>query len=444
MFESAELGHEISDKDFKKEELKLRAALLEAQFELYESARFETIVLIGGVDGAGKGPTVNTLNAWMDARLILTNAMGPPTEEERERPPMWRFWRALLPKEKVGVFFGSWYTRPIIDRVMGHSDDADLDRALEEIIRFETMLAEEGALVLKFWMHLSKKRQKKRLKRLEKDPHLSWKVTDQDWERFEHYDEFVSTSAHSIRLTNSAHAPWIVVEGEDANFRELTVGKTILHSLRDRLDNPGAKVVARQPPIDQPIDGLRIVNGLDMTKSVEKKDYEKELVKLQGRLNALARDKRFQKDHALVAVFEGPDAAGKGGSIRRTIAALDARFYRVIPIAAPTDEERAHPYLWRFWRRIPMRGHWTIYDRSWYGRVLVERVEGFAPERDWMRAYREINDFEAELARHGVIVAKFWLHITAEEQLARFNDRKKIAHKKFKLTDEDWRNRDTW
>ena len=443
MFESAELGHKVAKKVYDAEVPDLREALLDAQFDLAETRRCPVIILIGGVDGAGKGPTVNMLNYWMDPRHIETNGMGPPTDEEKERPPMWRFWRVLPPSGKIGIFFGSWYTHPIVNRVYGRSDDADLERSIDEIVRFETMLAAEGALLLKFWFHLSKKAQKKRLKALEQDPKSRWRVADTDWERLKLYDTFRSISELALRRTSKGHAPWFVVEGGDERYRNLTVGKTLLAALRERLDNPAVVPVNTAPPPPPNVDGREIVNTLDLGQKLPKKRYETKLEELQGRLNKLSRDTKF-RDHAMVAVFEGNDAAGKGGAIRRITSALDARFYRVVRVAAPTEEERLHPYLWRFWRHIPRRGHSTIFDRSWYGRVLVERVEGFAPEDDWMRAYGEINDFEEELVAYGCVVAKFWLAIDKDEQERRFKEREALGYKRFKLTEEDWRNRDKW
>ncbi len=180
-----------------------------------------------------------------------------------------------------------------------------------------------------------------------------------------------------------------------------------------------------------------------MGLSLDKTRYREKLARAQAKLNQLHR-KALERGVSTVLVFEGPDAAGKGGAIRRLTAALDARHVQVIPIAAPTDEERAHHYLWRFWRHLSRAGRVTIFDRSWYGRVLVERVEGFASEEEWRRAYAEINDFEEQLIEHGTVLRKFWLHITKEEQLARFQAREKTPYKRWKLTDEDWRNRERW
>ncbi|RQW82021.1 MAG: polyphosphate:AMP phosphotransferase, partial [Geobacter sp.] len=197
------------------------------------------------------------------------------------------------------------------------------------------------------------------------------------------------------------------------------------------------------PPIIPKIDTLSVLNRLDLSQKMGKKKYEEALEKYQGKLNLLTREAAFRKI-SVVLVFEGLDAAGKGSTIRRITAGLDARYYRVIPTAAPTDEERAQPYLWRFWRYLPRLGHFAIFDRSWYGRVLVERVEGFCSPADWMRAYGEINDFEEQLIRNRTIVLKFWLHISREEQLRRFKERENTAFKSFKITPEDWRNREKW
>lgn len=445
MFESAELGHKIDKETYDAEVPALREALLDAQFDLAEKAKFPVIILIGGVDGAGRGDTVNLLNEWMDPRFIQTHGMGDPSDEEMERPMMWRFWRALPPKGKIGVFLGSWYTWPILNRVNGLTKTADLDQSLERAKRLEKMLTDEGALIIKFWLHLSKEKQEARLKLLEKNPKTRWRVTKRDWEHYKLYDKFLSVHESVIRHTSTAEAPWIIVEGADARYRSLTVGKVILEALRKRLAevDEKKKVVVRAAPLLPSIDKLHLLKTLDLTQKIEKKKFAEELEKYQGKLAMLTRDPRF-KEITVVAVFEGNDAAGKGGSIRRITSAVDARQYQVVPIAAPTEEERAQPYLWRFWRHVPRKGRVTIFDRSWYGRVLVERVEKFCSEADWMRAYHEINDFEAQLSRHNVVVVKFWLTISKEEQLRRFEDRKKTGFKRFKITDEDWRNREKW
>ena len=443
MFESAELGHTIDKKTYEAEAPALRESLLEAQYELAQQASFPVILLVAGVDGAGKGDTVNLLNEWMDPRNIQVAAMDLPTDEERERPPMWRFWRALPPKGRLGVFFGSWYSAPILLRVSGEMKFSMLTQRLDEIVRFERMLSNEGALILKFWFHLSKDTQKKRLKTLERNPHTHWRVTQADWDRFRQYDVLRKVSEHVLRESSTAFAPWTVIEGADYRYRNLTTGRILLAAVQQRLAHPQPVATGVGAPLQPDIDNVNLIRSLDMDQSLTKKAYEKKLAEYQGRLNKLLRAEAFH-DRSLVVVFEGSDAAGKGGAIRRICRALDARQYSVISVAAPSEDDRAHPYLWRFWRCLPRRGKVAVFDRSWYGRVLVERVEGLCSEVDWMRAYSEINDFEEQLADSSMVLAKFWLTITRDEQRRRFEERERIGFKRYKITDEDWRNRNKW
>ena len=444
MFESAELGHKLDKKTYAKEAARLRADLLDMQYDVKTAGKFSVVVLINGVEGAGKGETANLLNAWMDPRHIETHAFPPPSDEERERPPMWRFWRALPPKGKIGIFVGNWYTDPVVARVRGAIKNAELTVAIDDILRFEKMLTDENVLVIKFWFHLSKDGQKKRLKSLEKDPKTRWRVSKHDWKLFDEYDHYVEISEHVLRETSSGYAPWTVIDGSDENYRTISVTRHLLDSVRRRLAQKDEKKKSSSvAPFERALDGRDLINSLDLTQKLSAKKYQSELEKWQGRLNLLARDPRF-REHSVIAVFEGNDAAGKGGTIRRITGAIDARWYDIVPVAAPTEEERAHTYQWRFWRNLPRRGRIVIFDRSWYGRVLVERVEGFCSEVDWMRAYAEINDFENQLNRNGIIVVKFWMAISAEEQLKRFKEREKTRFKRFKITQEDWRNRDKW
>lgn len=441
MFESAELGHKVSKEVWEREVPALREALLDAQYDLTVT-KVPVIILVAGVDGAGKSETVNTLNEWMDPRHIQTYGLDEPTDEERERPHMWRFWRILPPKGRIGIFDGSWYTWPILERACGRSKTSNLDQDMGRVARFEQMLINEGALVLKFWMHLSKEAQKKRLKGLEKDPKTRWRVTPRDWKHFEMYDTFRQVAERALRSTSTAEAPWIVVEATDPRYQKLTVGKILLERIRARLDQP-APLPANVAPPRASIDSMNVLKAMDLTQRMEKDEYEEQLLDLQGRLNVLARHRNLRK-HSVVLVFEGVDAAGKGGSIRRITQSLDARRYHIHPTAAPTEEERAQPYLWRFWRNLPPAGQVAIFDRSWYGRVLVERVEGLCAEADWQRAYSEINDFEDQLVRSQSILLKFWLSISQEEQLRRFAERQVTPFKRFKITAEDWRNREKW
>ncbi len=490
MFRTAELGQKVSKAEFDAVAHGLRTELLELQQSLRD-ADFPVVVVFAGVDGAGKSESVNLLNEWMDPRWIVTRAYGPPSDEESERPPYWRFWRDLPPKGMLGLFLSCWYSRPILDRVHGETSAAEFDEQLDEVIAFEKMLADDGVLILKFWMHLGKEAQKRRFKALERDPLQSWRITKADWRNWKDYDKFSAAAERVIMHTGTGTAPWLIVEGEDARYRSLTVLTALRDAIRKQIvvraahrkaleevrasqaKGHAAELVAAPadapdclaPP--PPKDGARpkrtgrekaaaasaapsenlprrtVLDVLDMNLSLSGKDYRRALGTAQAELNALQREARDRKVSTML-VFEGWDAAGKGGAIRRVTAALDARDYRVIPIAAPTDEERAQHYLWRFWRHLPRAGRFIVFDRSWYGRVLVERIEGFASDEQWMRAYAEITAFEEQLVSHGTAVAKFWLHITKDEQYRRFKLREETAYKRWKLTDEDWRNRAHW
>jgi polyphosphate:AMP phosphotransferase len=443
MFESAEIGHKLDKTAFREAVPVLRAALQEAQVDLFTQHKFPVVVLISGQDGAGKGETINVLYEWMDPRFLSTLAFSEPSDEERERPPMWRYWRSLPPKGRIGIFAGSWYSDPIRERILGEISLKELDARAQQINRFEEMLVNEGALVLKFWFHLTKDGQRERLKALESDPRTAWRVTQWNWDRLKTYDQLQDVAGHLLRITNTAAAPWVVVEGSDDRYRSLTVGQVLLDALKRRLASPERPQGAVAPMVRVAVDQRTVLSELDLTQALSEKDYKDELAKWQGKLSELVRDERF-KNRSLVCAFEGADAAGKGGAIRRIAAAMDARQYQVTPVAAPTEEERAQPHLWRFWRHLPRHGHVAIFDRTWYGRVLVERVEGFCSESDWLRGYTEINDFEHEMIDAGVIVVKFWLQISQEEQLRRFQEREKIDFKRFKITQEDWRNREKW
>jgi polyphosphate:AMP phosphotransferase len=305
------------------------------------------------------------------------------------------------------------------------------------------MLVSEGTLLIKLWFHLSKKAQKKRMQELASRKRTAWRVTPEDWKHFKRYDAFIDASEDAVRGTSSGEAPWNVIEGSDHEYRSLTAGRLLEDALRTRLEGKKPDIAPPAPPPPPPIDGRTLLGSYDYTRTLSRKEYDTKLARLQRDLGLLTRSKKM-RDRSLVMVFEGMDAAGKGSTIRRITHALDARFYRVIPVAAPSEEERAQPYLWRFWRQIPGHGRAVIFDRSWYGRVLVERVEKFASEFDWMRAYGEINQFEEQLAESGAIVCKFWMSITPQQQLIRFKGRQKVAYKRFKITAEDWRNRKKW
>lgn len=439
MFESAELGQKLSAEEYKKTEPQIRAEMLDIQRSL-KSAQLSVLVIISGVDGAGKGETVNLLHEWFDPRYLNAVAFGTPTDEESSRPEYWRFWRELPPKGRIGIFFGSWYTEPIVNRALKNINKQEFYREIQRINATEKMMADDGILIVKFWFHLSKEAQKKRLKKLESQPETEWRVTKTDWKNFKRYERFRDISGEAVAATDTPEAPWKIVEGADARWRTVMVTQYLLNQIRSKLtQSPGHQAEQMPKPERMPI---TILDKLDLNLKSED-DYKTQLLRCQGRLNKLFRQAK-NKGIACALVFEGWDAAGKGSAIRRITPALDARDYQIIPVAAPTDEEKARHYLWRFWRWLPPKGKITIFDRSWYGRVLVERVEGFASAAEWQRAYAEINAFEEQLCSDGMLLIKYWLHIDQDEQLRRFKERETVPYKQFKITEEDYRNREKY
>jgi polyphosphate:AMP phosphotransferase len=440
MFEAAELGRKISRTDFDKIEPELHTNLLTVQREL-RGTKIPVIIIVSGVEGAGKGEVVNRLNEWLDTRGIETTAYWVESDEERERPAFWRFWRRLPARGTIGIMFGSWYTRPIIDFVFKRIDQAEYEKQLQRISKFEQMLADDNALIIKFWFHMSEKEQRKKLEKENKD-HRHTPLLKKFSKR---YKQFAHASEHAIRMTDQGASPWYVIEATDRRYRDITVGNILLEAMKQKIEQvkkDSAPIKVKSAGVKMP-NKLTVLDGVDLQRTLSPKTYEKQLEKYQQLFYRLTWAAR-QKKRSTIAVFEGWDAAGKGGAIRRMTGAMDARLYKAISVAAPTDEERGHHYLWRFWRHLPLAGYVTIYDRSWYGRILVERVEKFAREDEWRRAYQEINDFEEQLLEHGIILNKFWLHISKEEQLRRFKEREKTPWKMHKITEEDWRNRDRW
>ncbi|MGC9457749.1 MAG: polyphosphate:AMP phosphotransferase [Halothiobacillaceae bacterium] len=450
MFQAAELGRALSKEAFEELEPELRARVLEAQIALRESGH-SVLVIIEGMDGAGRGSLVNRLYGWFDPRGLETHTFWDPSDEELERPYLWRYWRAMPPVGEIGIFMGGWYRDLVTDAVHERIDHPTLDRRLQEISELERMLALDNVIVLKFWLHLPEEVQRERLENEDSTPDDRWgKKGRRKAPKFR--KRFVEIGERVMRGSDTALAPWFLVEATDARYRDVTVAQTIVRTLAEHGGELGelrrmtrqTSESRRAPAMPYESSAMRtVLDNVDLDLRIGKSDYKKELAKLQASLRDLAW-KAFEDGRSTVVVFEGWDAAGKGGAIRRLTAGLDARLYRTAQYGAPTEVERRYPYLWRFWRDLPRDGRILIFDRSWYGRVLVERVEGFATDFDWQRAYREINAFEHELTRHGVRLAKFWLHIDKDEQLARFKEREETPYKQHKITEEDWRNREKW
>jgi len=442
MFEALETGKALSRERYNELRKSLRADLVRTQFELREQP-FPVIVIVAGVDGAGKGAAVHRINEWMDPRLIETSAFWLHSDEEESRPYFWRFWRHMPPKGRMGIFLQSWYSKPWYAAMEGAMSEAEFGDTLREIEAFERMLTDDGALLIKIWLHVSRKTQHMQLAEEAPRKQQNPRVPGDPKQWWKRYPRAMDVSEQLIRATDVSHSPWHLVEAEDRYYRDVTVNQIILDKLTSRL----AITEPERPAIS--VSDVRrngqptILDRVDLSQSLTRDDYQKQLKERQAELQDLAW-KASRKQRSVVAVFEGWDAAGKGSAIRRVTGAMDPRLYRLVQFAAPTDEERAHHYLWRFWRRLQRDGVATLFDRSWYGRVLVERIEEYARADEWQRAYNEINLFEQQIVDHGSVLLKFWIHISPEEQLARFKDRESQPHKQHKITEEDWRNREKW
>ncbi|VCU71734.1 thymidylate kinase [Pigmentiphaga humi] len=442
MFQQAELDPVLADAEYKRREPALRIALLQSQYDLLRKRDRALLVVVAGVDGAGKGSAINQLNEWMDPRHIRTLAFGDPSADEAQRPPMWRYWNALPALGQTGIVFGSWYAPLFLEAARKKPDMNRIEAMAAEIARFEAMLAGERVQVLKLWYHLSREAQAARIQSQLANPATAWRVSEADLEVPRKFKRLRAAGQIVLESTHTPHAPWRVVPSANERLRTIETAGAVLEALRRKLPAaprkppaiPGAQSGHGEAPALEPVpDARKLDDGV----------YERQLAAWQARLSAQVRRKRFRK-RSLVLVFEGVDAAGKGGAIRRVAHALDVRDLEIVPISAPSDDERAHPYLWRFWRHLPLHGRVCIFDRSWYGRVLVERVDGLIPPATWKRAYVEINDFEEQLRRGGAVVIKFWLAISRDEQLRRFHERRDSPFKQFKLTPDDWRNRRKW
>lgn len=438
----------ISKKIYEARTAQLRERLVRLQVELKEQ-HFKILLIVAGVAGAGRGDVLNTLGGWLDPRGTETFSFQDASDDEHRRPFLWRFWRSLPVAGKIGVYAGSWYTETLNEEAKTKKELAALDADLDDIRSFEKALVDDDTLVVKIWLNLDKHTQRERFKKLESDENTAWRVTEEDWRHHRIYDRLERTAVHILRSTHQAGATWTVVDAQDERARNLAVGELIVEKFDAHhrqlaalaRTRPKAKADPRPKPLR--VFGRRRLAGLPLDQRLTAAEYEEKRDKWLGRLNAAVRDAQ-KAGRAIVFVFEGWDAAGKGGAIRRLTSAIDVRDFRVYPVAKPTEEEYAHHYLWRFWRHIPRDGQVAIFDRSWYGRVMVERLEGFCRPDEWKRAFGEINEFESQLVEHGQIVVKFWLQISREEQLARFRAREHTAFKQHKINDEDWRNRRKW
>ena len=444
MLDHVDLSKKINKEAYKEvfPEMEIRLGALQ---RAAQKAGVPVILVFEGWDTAGKGRLINRLTQALDPRGFKVHATSAPDQMERHYPWLWRFWRRTPAAGRVAIFDRSWYGRVLVERMRKLTPKAEWREAFDEIVHFERQLADSGAVIVKFWLHIDRREQKSRLKEIEKTPALSWKVDKDEWQQNKDYDRWLVAVEEMLENTSTAHAPWTVVEATQNRFARVKVFETVSNAVSaelERRESAPAKEFQPMPvPVDSPTRQHTILDQIDLTQTLQREEYDRQRDELQGRIFELEH-RLYQARIPMVIVYEGQDAAGKGGNIRRLTRGLDPRGYEVVPVAAPTDEEKDRHYLWRFWRALPKAGHIAIFDRSWYGRVLVERVEGFCAEDDWRRAFREINEFERNLVDFGTVLVKFWLQIDREEQLRRFEARQEDPYKQWKITDEDWRNRE--
>ncbi|WP_418971335.1 polyphosphate:AMP phosphotransferase [Allofournierella sp.] len=399
------------------------------------------LVLVEGWGAAGKGSMIGRVIRQIDPRFFSVNSMSAPTEEEQRFPFLHRYMAAIPEAGKFAFLDSGWMDEVVKARLRDHLEGEKYEKRIASVNRFERTLTDNGYLVMKLFLHIGRKEQKKRIERLLEDADTAWRVSYSDRWQNKHYDECLTVFEEYMRATNLPSSPWYVVDAAEKKWAELQILETLCAGIETALHNESLAVSLLQNTF--PLRTMPKLSQVELDKTLPGEEYEARKKELQKRLSQL-HNRLYLKKVPVILVYEGWDAAGKGGNIKRVTAALDARGYQVNPIASPEPHEKARHYLWRFWTRLPKAGHIAIFDRSWYGRVMVERIEGFCAENDWQRAYNEINEFEAELADWGAVILKFWVHIDKDTQLARFKARQECPEKQWKITDEDWRNREKW
>lgn len=459
MLEKIDLNKKIEKKESKAVIEKLSTKLSYLQ-RICKEKQIPIAIVFEGFGASGKGTMINQLIQPLDPRGFLVYSIQRPTDEEIKRPYLCRFFSKLPSKGRITLFDRSWYRKVLNDRIDKITSKEELECAFDDINNFEKLLTDDGMIIIKFFLYITKKEQKERFDKLMKSKETAWRVKKRDLRQNEQYRGYLKMNNEMLENTDTKNAPWTIIEAMDFNYAQVKVMKMVVARLEEELlkrndllkvQNQVTRIgnteldISTYPNEMEYDEDVRthVLAGIDLSKDISKEDYKKKLHKL-GKKLALLHSDMHRKKVSVILVFEGWDASGKGGAIKRITKNLDPRGYEVIPISAPNDIERAHHYLWRFYNRFPKAGHLAIYDRSWYGRVLVERVEGFCSEEEWRRAYHEINEMEKHLHNSGALILKFWLHIDKDEQERRFKARQLNPEKTWKITKEDWRNREKW
>lgn len=459
MLEKVDLSKKLSKEEYKEKMLHLETRIGQLQREC-KALKIPIMIVFEGFGAAGKGLQIGRLIQSMDPRGFHVFPIKNETEEERMHPFLWRFWTKTPEKGRIAIYDGSWYRRALIDRFEKRTKEKELPEAFHSINSFEKQLTDDGTVIIKLFLDISRKEQKKRFEKLQKNKETAWRVTQGDLERNAKYNEYAAMMEDMLFKTDTDYAPWTIIEATDRRFATVKIYTTVIKAMADQIeklarqkkkvtadqeteDHMNVSEVAREADKELRELQVSILSKADLSLKYSREEYEEKLDKLQKKIEKL-HGELYRRRIPVVLGFEGWDAGGKGGAIKRLTAKMDARGYAVNPTASPNDIEKAHHYLWRFWRAMPKAGHVAIFDRTWYGRVMVERIEGFCTKEEWQRAYKEINDMEKDLYDAGAVVIKFWMHIDKDEQERRFRERQENPEKQWKITDEDWRNREKW
>ena len=446
MLEQIDLDLKMSKEEYREKMDRLEIRLGELHRQIHDLG-IPAVIVFEGWDAAGRGTLINELILRLDPRGFKVFANNSCHEDAAGHPFLWRYWNTTPAAGRIMIYDRSWYESVLADRIDGSAKKSDLDAVYNEIVSFERQLADSGCVPIKFFLHITKKEQKKRLEELDSEPATKWRVGEVEWRRHHKYDDYLSIIEETLTRTDRDCSPWTPVSAMDRRSAAVQICTRVVQALEQQVQRTEqqrrTKDDAAASPEPVPSPAVSLLDKAVVPADWNSDGYEKELDRWGDRLHMLHYE-TFKKKIPVLVLFEGWDAAGKGGAIKRLTGHFDPRGCDVIPVAAPNDTERAHHYLWRFWQSIPAAGRVAVFDRTWYGRVLVERVEGFCREEEWRRAYREINEFEEQQADFGTVIVKFWLHIDKDEQLRRFRDRENTPEKRWKITAEDWRNREKW
>ncbi len=438
MLEKIDLSKKLSKKEFNKIMDTLGERMGQAQRDARD-AKIPIIIIFEGWRGARRSAIINSIMQQMDARGFQVYSTTNMSKEVLEQPFFTYFWQNLPAKGHIAVYHRSYYYLKNAYELEHKGQECPV-ASFERINAFEKDLTDDNYLVLKYFLHISEEQQKINTAKHDKTLGKAWRELNPAYDESGRYGEFLARYEKMLQATDTANAPWHVVPAEDLQVAQVDVYTSIVEYIEAalaRMKQP------KQTYIPRPEVKYDVLSKIKADKLMSKERYRELLKPMQRYLRDLQIE-MYQKGYSAALCFEGWDAGGKGGAIRRLTDAMDPLGYCVHPVAAPNAVERQFNHLWRFWVNVPKKGSIAIFDRTWYGRVMVERVEGFATPEEWQRSFAEMNEMEVEWVDANIVVLKFWLQIDKDEQLRRFNERQNNPAKNWKITDEDWRNRDKW